>query len=111
MDKIARYRAMLQEMVLRHAQRSPSHGHIDTIPVCDVVRDNYLLVDTGWDQTGRVHSIVFHLRICGDRVWVEWDGTEGGIVSELIEAGIPKSDIVLGFYRPERRTLTEFAAA
>jgi hypothetical protein len=76
-----------------------------------VARDNYLLLDAGWDHTGRVHAIVFHLRIRGDRVWVEWDGTEGGIVEELIEAGIPKSDIVLGFYRPERRMLTEFAAA
>ena len=111
MDKVDRYRDILQEIVLRHAQHVPSHGQIETIPVCDTSRDNYLLVDTGWDHTGRVHSVVFHVRICNDKVWVEWDGTESGIASELLEAGIPKSDIVLGFYRPERRTLTEFAAA
>ncbi len=111
MDKLERYRNILQEIVLRHAQHSPSHGQIETIPVCDTGRDNYLLVDTGWGKTGRVHSVVLHLRICGGKVWVEWDGTEAGIASEFIEAGIPKSDIVLGFYRPERRTLTEFAAA
>jgi hypothetical protein len=111
MDTLERYRSILQELVLRHAQRAPSHGHIETIPICDVVRDNYLLIDTGWDRSGRVHAIVFHLRIRDGKVWVEWDGTEDGIVSALLDTGIPKSDIVLGFYRPERRALTEFAAA
>ena len=39
------------------------------------------------------------------------DGTEEGIALELVELGIPREDIVLGFYRPERREITEFAIA
>jgi hypothetical protein len=30
-------------------------------------------------------------------------------VEELILAGVAKEDIVLGFYRPERRSLVDFA--
>lgn len=40
---------------------------------------------------------------------VEPDGLEEGAAQELVEAGIPKEEIILGFFRPERRKLTEFA--
>jgi hypothetical protein len=42
---------------------------------------------------------------------VEKDGMETGIAQELLDAGVPKEDVVFGFYRPERRTITEFAMA
>jgi hypothetical protein len=65
----------------------------------------------GWDRTGRVHAVVLHLHIQNGKIWVEVDATENGVTQELLDAGIPKEDIVLGFYRLERRKLTEFAAA
>jgi XisI protein len=58
-----------------------------------------------------VHSVVLHLRIKNSKVWIERDGMEEGIATDLLEAGIPKEDIVLAFYRPERRAITEFAVA
>jgi len=109
MDKLENYRYIINQIVARHAQYHPSHGHIEPIPVCDETHDNYLLLDVGWDRTGRVHAVVFHLRLKDNKVWVEWDGTEPGVTQELLDAGIPKDDIVLAFYRPERRSLTEFA--
>ena len=39
----------------------------------------------------------------------ERDGTEIGVANELVEAGVPKTDIVLAFYAPYRRQYTEFA--
>ena len=30
------------------------------------------------------------------KVWVQRDGTEDGVTDDLVAAGIPKSDIVLG---------------
>jgi hypothetical protein len=55
-----------------------------------------------------VHNIDLHLRIQDEKIWIEWDGTENGVVEELIRAGVAKEDIVLGFYRPERRSLVDF---
>jgi hypothetical protein len=55
-----------------------------------------------------VHNIDLHLRIQDQKIWIEWDGTENGVVEELIRAGVAKEDIVLGFYRPERRSLVDF---
>lgn len=39
------------------------------------------------------------------------DGTEDGIAPELIQSGIPKEDIVLGFHEPSIRQYTGFAVA
>ena len=73
--------------------------------------DNYLLIDSGWDRTGRVHAVVFHLRIVEEKIWIESDGTEKGIVLELLELEVLKEDIVLGFIRPNRRQLIDFLVA
>ena len=52
-----------------------------------------------------------HLRIVGEKIWIESDGTEVGIALELLELEIPKEDIVLGFIRPKSPHLTDFSVA
>jgi len=69
------------------------------------------LLDTGWDRTGRVHAVAFHLRIREGKIKIEWDGTEYGVAQELIDAGVPPEEIVLSFYRPDRLRQMERAAA
>jgi hypothetical protein len=111
MDKLTNYRKIIKNILFRHSQQMPSIGQINTTPVFDEHNDNFMVVDMGWDPTGRVHAVVLHLHLMNEKVWVEADETESGITQELLDAGIPKEDIVLGFYRPERRRLTEFAVA
>ena len=105
MDKLERYQQILQKIIKKHSAYNPSYGKIETIQICDLVHDNYLLMNVGWDQSGRVHAIDLHLRIKEDKIWVEWDGTENSVTEELLEAGVLPEDIVLGFYRPERRSM------
>ncbi|MBE9115989.1 XisI protein [Lusitaniella coriacea LEGE 07157] len=111
MDELAWYRDILQAIVHQYAQFTPSHGQIEALAICDIPSDNYLLIDTGWDNTGRVHAVVFHLRLVGDEIWLEVDGTTPGIAQELLEHGVEKEDIILGFYRPERRKIVDFSLA
>lgn len=111
MDKLEHYRRLLTDVVTRHAQFIPSHGKIEPVAIGDTTHDQYLLMDIGWNETGRVHDVVFHARIKNEKIWIEWDGVSPSITEELLEAGVPKTDIVLAFYRPERRELTEFAVA
>ena len=111
MDKLTKYRNIIKNVLSRHAEQTPSIGQITTTPVFDEHNDNYMVVDMGWDPTGRVHAVVLHLHLLNGKVWVEVDETENGITPELLDAGIPKEDTVLGFYRPERRKLMEFAVA
>ncbi|MGD2180367.1 XisI protein [Lusitaniella coriacea] len=109
MNKLARYRNVLQAIVHQHAQFTPSYEKIEALAICDIPSDNYLLIDTGWDNTGRVHAVVFHLRLVGDKIWLEVDGTTPGTAQELLERGVDKNDLVLGFYRPERRKIVDFS--
>lgn len=111
MDKLDKYRQILQQIIEKHSAYRPSNGEIETVPVCDLVNDNYLLMGIGWDLTGRVHAIDLHLRVRSGKIWVEWDGLENSVTEELLEAGVLPEDIVLGFYRPERRSMTDFSVA
>jgi XisI protein len=111
MDTVTNYRSIVKRVLSEHAEQIPSHGKIETLPLFDDSHNNYAVIDLGWDQMGRVHAVILHVRLQNGKVWIEQDGTEEGVADELLQAGIPKDDIVLGFYRPERRAITEFAIA
>ncbi len=65
----------------------------------------------GWHDPRRIHGCLIHIDIINGKVWVQRDGTEHGIATELVAAGIPKDHIVLGFHPPEVRQHTEYAVA
>ena len=52
-----------------------------------------------------------HIDIRNSKVYTQYDGTEEGIANTLMDAGIPKEDIVLAFKSPEVRKLTGFAVS
>lgn len=111
MDKLTQYTQLIKQILLQHAEYMPNTGHVETVPLFDDAHHNYVLLDFGWNRLGRVHAVPLHLRLREGKIWVERDTTDAGIVERLLEAGVPEQDIVLGFYRPERRKLTEFAPA
>ena len=50
-------------------------------------------------------------RIQGGKIWIEEDGTQEGLATLLVAAGVPREDIVLAFHAPEMRALSDFAVA
>ena len=52
--------------------------------------------------------MVIHIDIRGGKVWIESNGTDARIGEELVAAGIPRQDIVLGFQPAAVRPLTWF---
>ena len=101
---------ILRQVLSKHADLAPSHGQIESVPVFDVRTDQYLLIDFGWDRTGRAYTVIVYVRLKNGKIWIERDGMEDGLAEEFVQAGVPREDIVLAFYRPERRRITEFAA-
>ncbi len=49
------------------------------------------------------------MQIIDRKIWIQRDGIEEGIATELLEAGILKEQIVLGFKSEHIRPYTEFA--
>ena len=58
-------------------------------------------MQTGWDQGRRIRGNIIYITIQNDKVFIEYDGLEHGIMNELVKAGIPEKQIVLA-YLPEK---------
>lgn len=111
MDSVTDDRAIIRRILRPYADIRYAHGDIHNETVFDDEAGRYLVVSQGRMGRKRVHGCLIHVEIIGDKIWIQRDGTEDGIAGELLEAGIPKDRIVLGFWDPEARQLGEFAAA
>ncbi|MCI0699847.1 MAG: XisI protein [Planctomycetia bacterium] len=100
----------IMDRVASHLKRIPKPG-VETHLIADADQGIYLLQRVGWHEKKRVNNIVLFARIRDGKIWIEEDNTDLPLADELVRAGIPKEDIVLGFQPPERRHLTEFAVA
>jgi hypothetical protein len=109
MDRAERYRVIVRRLIEEYARYPPSHGRIETEAIVDPERDHYEVMHVGWDGVRRVHGCVIHIDIRDGKVWVQYDGTSRAVAEELVEAGIPRDDIVLGFQPAEVRKYTDFA--
>jgi hypothetical protein len=109
MDKLKRYREIVERIIQDYASGKPSHGEIESEPILDRERDHYEVMQVGWDGSRRVHGSVVHLDIRDGKVWLQYDGTNRPVADELLAAGIPKEDIVLAFHPERLRVHTGFA--
>ncbi len=111
MDKLDRYREIVRHIIEDYAQYKPIHGEIEIETIIDPVRDHYELMQIGWQGDRRVHGSVIHLDIIDGKIWIQHDGTNWPVADELLKAGVPKEDIVLGFHPADVRQYTGFAIA
>ncbi|MEQ9238416.1 element excision factor XisI family protein [Coleofasciculus sp. E2-BRE-01] len=111
MDKVSQYRQIVQDILIAHSQIKPAYGEIEMDVLFDQDRDHYQVVRTGWLQKKRVYGALIHIDIKGEKLWIQYDGTEVGVANELIESGIPKTDIVLAYHSPFLRQYDGFAVS
>lgn len=111
MDKIEKYRKYIQEIIQKKADYSLNVAEdVEAQTIFDIERDHYQLVYVGWRKNGlRDYGCLLHIDIKDGKIWIQYDGTEGGIAYQLLELGVPKEDIVLGFQPAKVRQYTEFA--
>jgi hypothetical protein len=109
MDRVAEYREIVKRIIQEYAAFDPSTGSVEAETIFDDEHGHYELLYTGWKEWRRVHGSVIHIDIRDGKIWIQHDGTEDGIAPQLVEAGIPREQIVLGFHHPNRRKLTSYA--
>ena len=68
-----------------------------------------MLITQGWENDLQVYRFLVHIELIGDKIWIHRDGLKDGIALDLVNAGIPKNQIILGFNPPEVRPYREFA--
>ena len=111
MDTINQYAEIIEQLISEYAQFKPAYGEVETEIIFDREKGHYEMVHIGWYKDTRIHGCVIHIDLRDDKVWIQHDGTESGIALELVEAGIPKDKIILGFHPPDVRKYTEYAVA
>lgn len=111
MDRIKIYQQHVQQLLSKYAEYQPAYGEIEVETIFDVERNHYQVVHIGWHQQRWVHSCIIHIDIKNDKIWIQWNATEADIASELVELGVPKQDIVLGFQPPFMRQFTSYAVS
>jgi len=111
MADLEKYRGYIEEIILCRAKFKYANSSLEKKPFFDPERDRYLLMVNGFEGKKRYNYALVDVEIRNGKFWIHYDGLEDGVATYLIEKGVPKEDIVLAFYSPEKRKLTEFAVA
>ncbi len=108
MDSLSSYQDTIKKLLENLA---PPSDEIESQIITDTEHDHYQLTQVGWKNNRRVYGCVLHLDIKDQKIWIQHNGTELDIAQELVNRGIPKQQIVIGFQSPFKRQFTEFAVA
>jgi XisI protein len=111
MDQLDKYRQIIRTVLKPYADISYANVDVKNRAAFDTETDQYIILSEGWENSQQLHGVLIHIEIMDGKVWIQMDGTEDGIASELIQLGISKEDIVLGFHEPSIRPYTGFAVA
>lgn len=109
MDKLIQYRKIIKNVLREIATYGTPDEGVEREVVVDESLDHFELMTCGWSNDRRIHGCLVHIDIRNEKIWIQYDGIEGGVTCRLVDAGVPKSDIVLGFHSPFKRKFTEYA--
>jgi len=111
MEVLTNYETIIKNVLIPYTQIPYSHGEIICQPIFDDMNKRYLLMTLGWDRNTRIHGCLIHIDIIDNKIWIQRDETEDGIAKDLVTAGIPKTNIVLGFKPADMRPYTGYATS
>jgi hypothetical protein len=111
MDTIDQYRQIVRNLLQQYATFKSSRSTVKAEVIVDPEKDHYQLLYIGWDGSRRVYDVAVHIEITGDKVWLQRDNTDLVVAEDLVEMGIPRGVIVLGFRPSQLRQYTGYAVA
>jgi len=106
--KLRKYQKIILDLLQKHADYLQNYPEYSL--VLDAKSRNYLLLYIGWNHNKYEHNVILHFRLAEDgKVWVMLNHTDKPFEIDLLTAGVPAQDIVLGMKTPKMRALGEFA--
>ena len=109
MDKLTRYRQIIQDILLEYSQYNQNSSVMEMQTIFDTQRDHYQVVILGWEQQKWTHYCLIHIDIKSEKIRIQLNMTEKDIAQDLVDLGISKQDIVISFHPPQMRQLTGYA--
>ena len=113
MDKLKRFQKAIISYLNKYAEtyQQDKEDPIQTKLVFDKENHHYQLVRVGWKKQKFYHYCIFHFDIINNKIWIQANNTEEMVGDELVERGVKKTEIVLGFQPIYKREFTGFAIA
>ena len=112
MERVTQYRKLVKSFINEfYTTYFYREGQvIEKMLIEDDTHGQYLIFSEGWKNSSRYYGCSVHIQVRDNgRVWLHHDGTDLSVGQMLLDAGIPKTDLVLGFHSPSMRADTEFA--
>lgn len=112
MDKIRTYQDLLVAYLSEYAAIPYANApEIEKIVIADRDRNHFQLVSTGWQKGAFSFDVLFHFDIRDGKIWILQNWTEEEIADELVQRGVPPTDIVLGFVPESGRAYSGYAVS
>ena len=102
------YSEIMQTVIREHAELHKS-GDVAIETIFDTERHHYLLVQVGWSNGHWVYGCPIHLDWIDGKIYIQQNNTEISIAERLVELGIPKDKIVIGFHSRFKRQFTDYS--
>ena len=112
MDKIKKYQNIILDFLHYYYTETGGNAQNDNVQrriLADKENNSFQLLSTGWNGNRFIFGPLFHFDIINGKVWMQCNNTEWEAVDYLMEHGIDKQDIVLGFVPLHARHLLGFA--
>ena len=105
------YQEIVRQIVKEHYEYHSKDAQYETQLILDSERNHYLLISWCWQNEKRDYGCPIHVDIKDNKIWIQQDFTEQGIARQLLDLGVPKSDIVLAFRSPYVRQFSDFSVS
>jgi hypothetical protein len=108
MDTIGYYGKIVEELLNKYASiRKTLTPGVRSELIIDRERHHYQLLTIGWHQHLFIYTIVFHFDIIDGKLWIQQNNTDALIADELVQRGVDRNDIVMGFISEQARNRVE----
>ena len=114
MDRIKIFRQAINSVIDDYIEEHASSLLQDGLQHQAIIDNDHLRFQVmliGWHDRHRIHSLIFHVDIIDDKIWIQNDNLEYSVAERLVDQGISKKDIVLAYFSPSHREYTEYAVS
>jgi hypothetical protein len=113
MDRIIQFRQAILSVIedyIAEFTKQTTLNDVQYKPIINNENQRFQLLTVGWHNSHRIHSVIFHMDIINDKIWIQNDNLEYSVAERLVDRGISKKDIALAYFSLAHRVFTEYAA-
>jgi hypothetical protein len=112
MNKLEKYTAILSHLVEEYAAPQSANDEFEKQVLVDTEHLHFQVQSLGWLGDKFMHSVMLHFDIKPNtKIWIQQNWTEDDVAAILLQRGVAREDIVIGFQPPRYRELSGYAVA